>query len=47
MSEDFLIRAEGVSKKFCRNLEKSLRYGLQDVLCELRGKPRRSNELRR
>ncbi|WP_157817507.1 ABC transporter ATP-binding protein [Candidatus Thiodictyon syntrophicum] len=34
---DTLIRAEGVSKKFCRSLKKSLWYGLQDLGQELRG----------
>ena len=46
MSDDLLIRAEHVSKKFCRNLDKSLRYGLQDMVHELRGKPRPSDRLR-
>ena len=46
VSDEVLIRAEGVSKKFSRNLQSSLRYGLQDVFCELRGKSRRSDELR-
>jgi lipopolysaccharide transport system ATP-binding protein len=30
-----LIRAEGVSKKFCRSLKRSLWYGIQDVVGEL------------
>jgi ABC-type polysaccharide/polyol phosphate transport system ATPase subunit len=46
VSEDVLIRAEGVSKKFCRTLRRSLRYGLQDVVCELAGKSRHSHALR-
>lgn len=33
--DDVLIRAEGVSKKFCRSLKKSLWYGVQDVVSEL------------
>jgi lipopolysaccharide transport system ATP-binding protein len=37
MSET-LIKVEGVSKKFCRSLKKSLWYGLQDVGNELRGR---------
>jgi lipopolysaccharide transport system ATP-binding protein len=32
MSNEVLIRAEGVSKKFCRNLKKSLIYGGGDIL---------------
>lgn len=35
MSEEPLIRCEGVGKKFCRNLRRSLFYGLQDVAGEL------------
>lgn len=46
MSDDFLIKAESVSKKFCRDLETSLKYGIHDLLDELRRKPRRSHELR-
>jgi lipopolysaccharide transport system ATP-binding protein len=33
--DDVLIRAEGVSKKFCRSLKRSLWYGIQDVVGEL------------
>jgi len=45
MSSDFLIKAEGVSKKYCRDLRRSLRYGLQDLFHEVIRKPR-STELR-
>ncbi|MFC1680370.1 ABC transporter ATP-binding protein [Pseudomonadota bacterium] len=38
MSDDTLIKVEGVSKKFCRSLKKSLWYGLQDLGSELRGR---------
>jgi lipopolysaccharide transport system ATP-binding protein len=31
MSDDVLVRVEGVSKKFCRSLKKSLWYGMQDL----------------
>lgn len=34
---DTLIKVDGVSKKFCRSLKKSLWYGLQDLGHELRG----------
>lgn len=34
---DVLIRVEGVSKRFCRSLKRSLWYGLQDLGSELRG----------
>jgi lipopolysaccharide transport system ATP-binding protein len=32
-----VIKAENVSKKFCRNLKISLWYGVQDVCSELFG----------
>jgi lipopolysaccharide transport system ATP-binding protein len=44
---DTLIKVDGVSKKFCRSLGKSLRYGLQDLGNELRGRRHGGNgELR-
>lgn len=38
MNNDILIRAEAVSKKFCRSLKKSLWYGMQDLGNELCGR---------
>ena len=38
MSDEILIKAEGVSKKFCRNLKKSLWYGMKDLGNELLGR---------
>ena len=35
MSDDILIRAEKVSKKYCRDLKRSLFYGVQDIAGEL------------
>ena len=35
---DTLIKVEGVSKKFCRSLKKSLWYGMQDIGSEMLGK---------
>lgn len=32
---EILVKVEGVSKKFCRNLKKSLWYGMKDVASEL------------
>jgi lipopolysaccharide transport system ATP-binding protein len=37
MSSEVLIRAENLSKKFCRSLKRSLFYGLQDMAGELVG----------
>jgi hypothetical protein len=34
-SEEVLVRVEGVSKKFCRSLKKSLWYGVCDIAGEL------------
>jgi lipopolysaccharide transport system ATP-binding protein len=34
-SDDVLVRVEGVGKKFCRDLKKSLWYGMQDIAAEL------------
>lgn len=33
--DDVLVRVEGVSKKFCRDLKKSLWYGVCDIVSEL------------
>ncbi len=35
---DTLVKVEGVSKKFCRSLKKSLWYGIQDLGTELLGR---------
>jgi len=34
-SDEVLVRVEGVSKKFCRSLKKSLWYGVCDIAGEL------------
>lgn len=46
-SDDFLVKVEGVSKKFCKELRRSLRYGLQDVASEVLLHQEPSSELRR
>lgn len=38
MDNDILVQVEGVSKKFCRNLRRSLYYGVQDIGSELLGR---------
>lgn len=38
MSAETLIKVEGVSKKFCRNLKKSLWYGMKDLGDEILGR---------
>jgi len=44
--EQVLVRVEGVSKKFCRSLGKSLRYGVQDIVSELLAQSRSEIRLR-
>lgn len=39
MSAETLITVDGVSKKFCRDLKKSLWYGMQDLGSEVLGRP--------
>jgi len=46
MENEVLVRVEGVSKKFCRNLKKSLVYGGLDIVRGFAG-IERSNELRK
>jgi lipopolysaccharide transport system ATP-binding protein len=46
MSDQVLIKVEGVKKKFCRGLRKSLQYGLQDIAADLLGRTA-APELRR
>ncbi|MBI4525722.1 MAG: ABC transporter ATP-binding protein [Deltaproteobacteria bacterium] len=47
MANDVVIKVEGVSKKFCRSLKRSLVYGLEDVARDVVGIRRGSNGLRR
>jgi ABC-type polysaccharide/polyol phosphate transport system ATPase subunit len=41
-----VISVEGVSKKFCRDLKRSLFYGMQDIAADFTGGRRHSNRLR-
>jgi lipopolysaccharide transport system ATP-binding protein len=45
MKEDVLIRVDGISKKFAKDLKKSLKYGISDIAREIIGK-QRSQQLR-
>lgn len=47
MSDEILIKAENVGKKFCRSLKKSLFYGVQDVGYDLLGVDRSQSDLRK
>ena len=44
MNDDILINVEGVSKKFCRSLKKSLWYGVRDILSDLNPFSRSKND---
>lgn len=46
MADDTLIKVDGVSKKYCRNLKRSLWYGVQDMCRELQGRTRVNGILR-
>jgi len=35
---DVVLSVQGVSKKFCRSLKRSLWYGVQDIASELMGR---------
>ncbi len=37
MTEDFVVRVDGVSKRFCRNLRRSMWYGVRDILRDVVG----------
>ena len=43
---EVLVRVEGVSKKFCRDLKKSLWYGMKDVASELLPFGKQKSEIR-
>lgn len=44
---EVVISIENVSKKFCRDLKRSLFYGLQDIATEVTGGKRKSDTLRK
>jgi lipopolysaccharide transport system ATP-binding protein len=46
MGGDILVKVEGVSKKFCRNLRRSLWYGLKELAGELVGRRSHRGTLR-
>ena len=43
---EVVLTVQGVSKKFCRSLKRSLFYGIQDISSELTGRRRQSHQLR-
>ncbi|PZD74159.1 Teichoic acids export ATP-binding protein TagH [Acaryochloris thomasi RCC1774] len=44
--EEVIIRAQNISKKFCRDLKRSLFYGMQDIASEITGLRGERDELR-
>ncbi|MGE5217013.1 MAG: ABC transporter ATP-binding protein [Chloroflexota bacterium] len=46
MSADTIIRIDGVSKKFCRSLKRTMLYGVRDVACDILGLTRHLTCLR-
>ncbi|WNZ43978.1 ABC transporter ATP-binding protein [Leptolyngbya boryana CZ1] len=44
--EEVILSVEGVSKKFCRDLKRSLLYGVQDIATELIGLRKPNKDLR-
>ena len=46
MSDEVLVRAEGISKKFCHDLKRSLWYGVKDTLSDLVGRQAWASNLR-
>lgn len=46
-NSEVLIRAESVSKKFCRRLRRALWYGMKDLTSELLGRSDSHNKLRK
>ena len=47
MSDDVLISVEGVSKKYCRSLKRSMLYGLKDIAHDTFGLHSKSETLRK
>ena len=45
-SDDVVLSVKGISKKFCRDLKRSLLYGVQDIASELTGTRDKTETLR-
>ncbi len=43
---DVLIKAEGVSKKFCKSLKRLMLYGVQDIARSMVGMSEKTGELK-
>ncbi len=47
MSDDVLVRVDGLSKKFSRAMKQSMLYGMYDIMCDFAGIPVKSDQLRK
>lgn len=47
MTSETVMSLHGVSKKFCRNLRRSMRYGLQELTLDMFGVHTRTDQLRK
>lgn len=47
LPDDVVLSVRGVSKKFCRNLRRSMAYGIKDLACNLAGVRHDLTKLRR
>jgi lipopolysaccharide transport system ATP-binding protein len=47
MDEDILIRVEGLAKKYCRSLKRSMLYGISDITKEILGLSLHTEKLRK
>ena len=47
MKSEVIVKVEGVSKKFCRDLKRSLWYGVKDIASEMTGRTVHHEELRK
>ncbi len=46
MNDEVLVKVENVSKKFCRDLKRSLWYGVKDIAGEITGRNNHNRDLR-
>jgi|GEM_PF-1760662 len=47
MEQDILIDVQHVSKRFCKDLKRSMRYGFMDSLRAIAGRDATASELRK
>lgn len=47
MEKDTILEVQNISKKYCKDLRKSMQYGIQDVFNEVLGRKHQNNRLKR